>query len=292
MQKRRFPLPLASAGFIAESAIIAGLLCAPVPPAAAGPPPLSLAGDYESATIDLSHYWISEKYDGVRAYWNGRELLTRAGHAIHAPDWFTRGWPATPLDGELWAGRGQFETTTATVRDSVPDDEAWRNIRFMVFDLPAHDGPFDARLAALHSLLSSLHVAWVQPVPQSRVRTPEELEQRLQSVTAAGGEGLMLRRDDARYRAERSDDLLKFKPYQDAEAQVIGYSPGQGKYSGMLGALWVRTADGVEFRIGTGFSDEQRRQPPALGSWVTYSHHSVTARGIPRFARFLRTRAP
>lgn len=290
MQKRRSQLPQAHAGFIAESAVLAGLLCACIPSAAADRPPLALAGEYETATVDLSHYWISEKYDGVRAYWNGRELLTRAGHVIHAPEWFTHQWPATSLDGELWAGRGQFETTTATVRDSIPDHDAWRHIRFMVFDLPAHAGTFDERLTALQSLLSSLAVAWVRPVPQFRIRDPEELEQRLQSVTAAGGEGLMLRRDDSPYRAERSEDLLKLKPYQDAEAQVIGYSPGQGKYSGMLGALWVRTTEGLEFRIGTGLTDEQRRHPPELGSWVTYSYHGATARGVPRFARFLRVR--
>ena len=266
-----------------------GAICAPAI-AAAAPPPLLLANDYDQAEVELSRYWISEKYDGVRAFWDGRRLLTRAGNPIHAPEWFTLGWPETPLDGELWAGRGQFEQVTATVRDLDPDDVAWRRIQFMVFDLPAHAGTFNERLAALQSLLSSLSIDWMRAVAQSRVVDEAALHRELDVIAAGGGEGVMLHREDSLYRAERSDDLLKLKPYQDADARVVAHLPGQGKYIGMLGALLVRASDGTQFRIGTGFTDQDRRHPPPIGSWVTYSYHNRTARGIPRFARFLRTR--
>jgi DNA ligase-1 len=219
-------------------------------------------------------------------------LVTRAGNTIHAPEWFTLGWPSEPLDGELWAGRGQFERVTATVRDLEPDDSAWRHIRFMVFDLPAHGGTFSSRLETLRSLLSPLQIEWLREVTQSRVADDSSLHLQLETVAAAGGEGLMLHKDDSLYRAERSDDLLKLKPYQDAEARVVAHLPGQGKYLGMLGALLVRNDAGIQFRIGTGFTDEQRRHPPPLGSRITYSYHNLTARGIPRFARFLRVRPP
>lgn len=279
----------ATARLIVESALIAGALCTPalVP---AAPPPLLLANDYDETEVDVSRYWVSEKYDGMRAYWNGKQLLTRAGNTIHAPEWFTRDWPAEPLDGELWAGRGQFEQVTSTVRDLEPDDVAWHSIRFMVFDLPAHGGPFSTRLETLRSLLAPLRIDWLCEVTQLRVADDASLHHQLERVATAGGEGLMLHKDDSLYRAERSDDLLKLKPYQDAEAQVLAHLPGQGKYLGMLGALLVRNADGTQFRIGTGFTDEQRRHPPPIGSWITYSYHNVTARGIPRFARFLRMR--
>lgn len=276
---------------IVESALIAGTLCSP-PLASAEPPPLLLASDYDDAAVDVSRYWVSEKYDGVRAYWDGRQLVTRAGNTIHAPEWFTRGWPAEPLDGELWAGRGQFEQVTATVRDLEPDDSAWRHIRFMVFDLPAHGGPFSSRLETLRSLLAPLQIDWLRDVIQLRVTDDASLHQQLERVTAAGGEGLMLHKDDSLYRAERSEDLLKLKPYQDAEALVVAHLPGQGKYLGMLGALLVRNANGLQFRIGSGFTDEQRRHPPPIGSRISYSYHALTARGIPRFARFLRVRPP
>jgi DNA ligase 1 len=274
---------------VIESTLIGGALCAPRI-ATAEPPPLLLANDYEQTEVDLSRYWVSEKYDGVRAYWDGGQLLTRAGNTIHAPEWFTRGWPDTPLDGELWAGRGQFEQVTATVRDLDPDDTAWRQIQFMVFDMPAHGGTFNERLTTLRSVLESLDIDWMRAVLQSRVASEAVLDQQLEAIAAAGGEGLMLHREDSLYRAERSDDLLKLKPYQDADARVVAHLPGQGKYVGMLGALLVRGADGTQFRIGTGFTDEQRRQPPPVGSWVTYSYHNLTGRGIPRFARFLRVR--
>ena len=284
------PPGVTSSGALTYCVLLSAALCAPWPETYAAPPPLALANDYDDADVDLSHYWVSEKYDGVRAFWDGARLITRGGHVIHAPAWFTANWPATPLDGELWAGRGRFETVTATVRDFEPDDAAWRNIRFMVFDLPAHPGPFDARLAQLQRLLAGTAMAWLSAVPHSRVADAAQLQQRLQTIAATGGEGLMLHRGDSLYRAERSDDLLKFKPYQDTEARVIGYLPGKGKYAGMMGALLVRNANGLEFRIGTGFTDEQRRHPPAIGSWVTYRYHNVTGRGIPRFARFVRVR--
>jgi DNA ligase-1 len=89
-----------------------------------------LANVYAAHT-DVSAYWVSEKLDGVRAYWNGRHLQTRGGEPIHAPAWFTADWPATPMDGELWAGRGRFSHTVSTVRQHVPDDAAWRKLRFM-----------------------------------------------------------------------------------------------------------------------------------------------------------------
>jgi DNA ligase 1 len=271
--------------------LLGAALCTSLPTTDGAPPPLALANDYEDVEIDLSRYWVSEKYDGVRAYWDGRQLLSRAGNVIQAPAWFTARWPTTPLDGELWAGRGRFETVTATVRDFEPNDEAWRDIRFMVFDLPAHAGPFDARLALLEQLISGVGIDWLKAAPHTRAIDASQLHRRLQEITSAGGEGLMLHRGDSLYRAERSDDLLKLKPYQDAEAQVIAHLPGKGKYSGMMGALLVRNASGTQFRIGTGFTDEVRRHPPPIGSWVTYSYQNVTHRGIPRFARYLRMQA-
>lgn len=280
-----------TAELIAKSALLGSTVVAATP-VAAEPPPLLLANDYDEADIELSHYWVSEKYDGMRAYWDGAHLLTRAGHLIHAPEWFTHGWPATPMDGELWAGRGRFEQLTATARDLHPDEIAWRQLRFMVFDLPHHRGTFDARLSTLESLFASLNIEWLREVKQSRIVDESELHRQLDAVAAAGGEGLMLHRGDSLYRAERSDDLLKLKPHQDAEARVVAHLPGQGKYIDMLCALLVRDARGTQFRIGGGFTDEQRRNPPPIGSWVTYSYHGTTARGLPRFARFIRAKPP
>lgn len=250
-------------------------------------PPLMLANIYHPG-IALADYWVSEKLDGVRAYWDGEQLLTRGGQQINAPHWFTAGWPKVALDGELWAGRGQFSHAVSTVRREAPDDAAWRRMRFMVFDLPAHAGTFSQRLPALQSTLAKLAVPWVQPVEQSKLGGHAALQDLLQQTVRQGGEGLMLHRGASLYRAQRSDDLLKVKTHEDAEARVIGHLPGKGKYQGMLGALLVETPDGLRFKLGSGFSDAQRRQPPALDSVVTYRFRGLNDSGIPRFASFMR----
>jgi hypothetical protein len=161
-------------------------------------------------------------------------------------------------------------------------------MRFMVFDLPAQDGPFTERLAVLDALVASLRIPWLHAVRQFRVADHAALEAMLNEVVAKGGEGLVLHRASSLYRAGRSDDLLKYKPYQDDEARVVGHLPGNGKYEGILGALLVERGDGLRFRIGTGFTDEERRNPPPIGSWITYAYNGFTVSGIPRFARFMR----
>jgi DNA ligase-1 len=273
------------------SGLGAALLLASLPVAAkaAQPPPLMLASLYRPG-IALDAYWLSEKYDGLRAYWDGTRLQTRGGDTVAAPAWFTAGWPTEPMDGELWAGRGRFEEALSTVRQQTPDEESWRRIRFMVFDLPAHPGTFTDRIAAYHGVVSRIDQTWVRAVLQERVPSHAVLMARLDRLVRDGGEGLMLHRGDAPYRALRSDDLLKVKTHQDDEARVIAHLPGQGRHTGRLGALLVETPAGLRFRLGTGFTDNQRERPPAVGEWVTYRFRGLNASGTPRFASFLRVR--
>lgn len=265
------------------------LLLAPAGSGAAQPPPLMLATDYDSS-VEVADYWVSEKLDGVRGRWDGHALWTRGGHRIEAPDWFVAGWPTVAMDGELWIGRGRFDEISGLVRAGHRDDGAWRQVRFMVFDLPGHAGGFGERLLELRRLLDRAAVAWLQPVPQFRVPDAAALQARLRAVVAAGGEGLMLHHHDARYRAGRSDGVRKLKPHADAEARVVAHLPGRGKYAGMTGALLVERADGVRFRLGGGLTDAQRAAPPPVGSLVTYRYSGHTVNGLPRFARFLRVR--
>lgn len=253
-------------------------------------PPLMLANVYRQG-IALADYWVSEKYDGVRGFWDGGRLFTRGGNAIATPAWFTAGWPAQAMDGELWAGHGAFASAVSAVRQQRATDASWRVMRYMAFDLPTHDGPFDDRLPALRALLAPADAARLLAVPNVRVKDDPALQSRLHAVVQAGGEGLMLHRGASFYRHERNDDLLKFKSYLDAEARVLSWVPGKGKNAGLVGALWVETPQGRRFKLGTGFSDAQRRDPPAPGSWVVYRFRDVTASGIPRFASFLRIRA-
>lgn len=256
---------------------------------AADAPALMLANVYRPG-MPLADYWVSEKYDGVRGYWDGRTLRTRGGETVAAPAWFTAGWPATPMDGELWAGRGRFAHAQSTTRQQQPDDAAWRQMRFMVFDLPAHGGVFDERLIALKALVASIQQPWVQAVPQQRVATDAALQALLQRTVRAGGEGLMLHKGSSMYRSGRSDDLIKLKTHDDAEALVVGHLPGKGKHAGRLGALLVEMPTGQRFKLGAGLTDAERDHPPPLGSWVTYRYRGVHDGGLPRFASFVRVR--
>jgi DNA ligase-1 len=273
---------------------IAGLL-SPALSVTAGEtaPALMLARAYHPG-ISLHDYWVGEKYDGVRGYWDGNKLWTRGGQPVHAPAWFTAGWPKIPMDGELWAGREQFAKAVSTVRRQMPDDAAWRAMRFMVFDLPSEGGPFTQRLQRLNKLVPALAIDWVQPVAQSRVANADALQAMLHKTVKAGGEGLVLHRGASLYTGQRNDDLLKLKTHDDAEARVVAHIPGKGKYAGQLGALLVEVpaADGQpsrRFRLGTGFTDQQRLDPPAVGALVTYRYRGLNDSGLPRFASFMRS---
>lgn len=253
-------------------------------------PPLILAEIYRE-DVNPADYWVSEKLDGVRAYWDGSRLLFRSGQVIQAPDWFTRELPRTALDGELWMGRGQFEKLSATVRRQQPMDAEWREVRYLLFELPQAKGTFTQRLEKLQQIVKSTPRApRLGLIEQILILSPEALRQKLNIVVSAGGEGLMLHRADAPYRSGRTEDLLKLKPYLDQEATVIEHIPGKGRLTGRMGSLLVETDAGRRFRLGTGFSDEQRLHPPPIGSRVSYQYRGLTARGLPRFASFLRIR--
>lgn len=257
--------------------------------AAAEAPAILLAEIYRSQ-VDVGQYLVSEKLDGVRAIWDGQSLRFRSGKTINAPRWFLDGLPKTPLDGELWLGRGSFERLSGIVRKEVPDDAEWRQVRYMIFELPGAAGTFRERTGVMREIARQADISWLREIEQFLVVDRDSLQKRMKEVVKAGGEGLMLHRADAPYETGRSDTLLKMKPWEDAEATVIGHQPGKGKHADTLGALRMRTDDGREFSLGTGFTDQQRRDPPPIGSKVTYRYHDLTKTGLPRFASFLRVR--
>ncbi len=243
------------------------------------------------AELDPAAYWVSEKLDGVRALWDGQVLRFRSGRPIAAPAWFLAALPPMPLDGELWLGRQRFDELSATVRRSTPVDAQWRSVRYLVFDLPGHTGPFEARVARMATAVAHPDAPWLQAVAQLRVADRAALAQHLRTTVDAGGEGLVLHRADALWHPGRSEALRKLKPAPDDEARVLAHLPGKGRHAGRLGALLLETPDGQRFALGTGLSDAQRTDPPPVGAWVTYRYRGRTASGVPKFASFLRTRA-
>ena len=232
---------------------------------------------------------MSEKLDGVRAYWNGSgQFVSRQGNRYFAPPWFVAGLPALALDGELWLARKAFQRTVSIVRRQ-DESERWREIRFLVFDAPQAQGVFENRLALVQDCFARHKPPFAQVLDQKRCRNTAQLDSELSRIVALGGEGIMLRQPGSVYEAGRSSTLLKVKRFQDAEARVTGHQSGTGRHKDRLGALRVMLPDGIEFAVGTGFTDAQREAPPPVGSLITFRFQELTDGGVPRFPSFVRT---
>lgn len=251
-------------------------------------PPLLLAHAWDNSQ-DLKDWWVSEKLDGVRAYWNGKHFLSRQGNEFMAPDWFIKELPKTPLDGELWLDRKAFQKTISIVRRQ-DRSEHWKKVKFVVFDAPAQKSTFEDRIGYLQDLFSTANYEYASLLDHQTCNGLSHLKQELARVEALGGEGLMLREPGSQYAVGRSSTLLKVKTFHDAEAIVVAHQPGKGKHEGRMGALNVQLPDGTEFSIGTGFSDKQREAPPPIGSQVTFRYQEFTNAGVPRFPSFVAVR--
>jgi DNA ligase-1 len=251
-------------------------------------PPLLLAERWDNVE-DLTGWWLSEKLDGVRAYWDGKTLLSRLGNPFHAPDWFLDGLPDTPLDGELWIGRKAFQRTVGIVRRQDRSD-LWREVTYVAFDAPALAAPFEERLASVRD-----HIARHRPLhliahEHMLCNGLNHLREELARVEALSGEGLMLRQPGSRYEVGRSTTLLKVKTFRDAEARVLEHLKGAGRHKGRLGALLVELPDGTRFSVGTGFSDAERGAPPPVGSVITFRYQELSDGGVPRFPSYVGVR--
>ncbi len=247
--------------------------------------PVLLAHKWKN-DIDLSGWWVSEKLDGVRAYWDGKTFFSRLGNEFLAPAWFTEGFPDTPLDGELWVARQEFQKTVSIVRRH-DRGEQWKQVKYVIFDAPSFDGLFEERVAYMKSLPAH---PYISVLPHEPCRDEAHLREELARVEGLGGEGLMLREPKSAYHVGRSHSLLKVKTFHDAEAVVIDYVPGKGKHKGRTGALVMERPDGVRFNVGTGMSDRERENPPEVGAVVTYRFQELTKDGVPRFPSYVGVR--
>jgi len=245
-----------------------------------------LAKTWNPEKQDLTGWWISEKLDGVRAYWTGSKLVSRGDNEFAAPEWFIRDLPDHPLDGELWCGRKEFQKTISAVRKNVPRDHEWEQVLYVIFDAPEMTTQFEHRSA----YLNSLKFPFAKVHHQESCLSSNHLYQMLAHVESLGGEGLMARKPGSFYENKRSSTLLKIKNFLDAEATVVGHSPGQGKHAGRLGALKCVLEDGTKFNVGTGFSDDERDDPPEVGSVITFRYQELTKTGTPRFPAYVRER--
>lgn len=239
--------------------------------------------------VDVSGWLMSEKLDGVRGYWDGKQLLSKNGTIFYPPASFVRDLPPFPVEGEIWGGRGSFEQTVAIVKTEGPH-KGWLQLRLAIFDVPNAPGGFTERIAKAEKWFAAHPSAYAFIIRQTIVGDSTDLPRQLAGIEKLGGEGLIVRKPDALYAAGRSTEILKVKNYQDAEAVVIAHLPGKGRNTGRLGALLVELDDGRQCRIGGGFSDAERKSPPPVGAVITFKHYGTYQSGLPKFPSFLRVR--
>jgi DNA ligase-1 len=238
---------------------------------------------------DLAGWWMSEKLDGVRAYWDGQRFLSRLGNVYHAPDWFTPGLPNTPLDGELWLDRKAFQRAVSIVRRQDKSDD-WRSIRYLVFDAPGHGGGFEARVQHYHQFIARDKPPYALAHPHEPCRGVDHLRDGAARVEALGGEGLMLRRPGSQYEVGRSYTLLKVKSFFDAEARVVGHQPGTGRHKGRLGACWSSCRTARRSRSARASATRSATTPPPVGSIITFRYQELSDGGVPRFPSYVGVR--
>jgi len=244
---------------------------------------VTLANKFKKQNVD--GWLVSEKLDGIRAVWDGYQFWSRSGNLINVPDSFIRDFPQVTLDGELYGGRQNFDTTSGIVRTKNGTYEQWQTLNFHVFDCPdMAQLQYTERYGYLQKLIQGrCHLKLCEQTPINKADIPEKLAQ----CIAEGGEGLMLRRPDSLYEFKRTSSLLKVKQMHDAEAVVIGYEDGTGKYRGLCGSLMCEYR-GKMFKCGSGLTDEQRANPPKIGTKITFGYFEIGTSGVPRFPTFKR----
>ena len=252
-------------------------------------PPAPMLPQVDDGQITISGWLMSEKLDGVRGYWDGQQLWSKNGTLFQPPPAFVADLPPFALEGELWGGHGGFETTAAVVK-RLDDPAGWLRLRFAIFDVPLAPGGFSRRVKKASAWFAAHPSPYAFVIPQQPVQDRAELQRELARIERLGGEGLIVRDPEALYLAGRRPELLKVKSFQDNEAVVIKHLSGQGKNAKLLGALLVELPDGTRFKIGAGFSDEQRRSPPPVGTTITFKHNGRYRSGLPKFPVFLRIR--
>ncbi len=251
-------------------------------PLSAEKPELFLLDNY-TKDKNVTSWYMSEKLDGVRAYWDGEKLISRSGKIFAAPSFFTNNFPKHKLDGELWSKRGDFSNIVSIVnqKNSHP---AWKNLTYNVFEVPDTDGNLTQRL---------LHVenaTYIKVVKQIKIKDKKQLDNFMKSVEEKGGEGVVVRDGTLAYYTGRTKKALKVKSYIDAECEVVGYNKGKGKYEGVVGSLSCRMENMQVIKIGSGLDEHQQAIPPKIGAIITFKYYGLTSKGNPRFPIFLRVR--
>lgn len=246
---------------------------------------LQKPSNYEK-NIDINGWFMSEKLDGIRAYWDWKELFTRNKNKIFAPAWFTKDFPPFELDGELWTRRGDFENIQSIVL-SQHESEYWKNITYNIFEIPNVNGNFQTRLDFLEDYLKKSPNRYIKIIPQIVCKDKNHLNKFLNELLENGAEGVIIKNPNLSYETGRTKNSLKVKDFLDDEGKVIAHNFNK---DGSFKSLKIELKNKTVFNLGGGFKKEDRLNPPKIGQFVTFKYYGLTKNGKPKFASFLRVR--
>lgn len=251
-----------------------------------------LANKYNKNKHNIEGWYMSEKLDGVRAWWFEGKLYSREGNIFYSPNYFTENFPHDiTLDGELYMGKHTFQRCVSTVKRHKPTDD-WKELVFVVFDAPLIKKPFSDRLNCAKIEINNCNSSYIRVLEQVKCLGNNNLIDYHNNIDREGGEGVMLRNPHEFYNeyGKRTNNILKVKTMHDAEAKVLYYEMGKGKHTGRVGALVCEMIDDKKhkFKIGTGLIDRERDNPPSIGSVITYKYFELTKLGVPRFPVYFR----
>jgi DNA ligase-1 len=232
---------------------------------------------------------MSEKLDGIRGFWNGKQLISKTGKLIHTPNWFTKNYPPFAIDGELWTKRNDFANISSIV-SSKNSNQRWKNITHQIFEVPNQSGGLFERLAILQTFLDVNSNTPIKIIKQSIITNKNQLPNFLDAVVKHKGEGVVVRNPDNVYQTGRLSSALKVKKYFDTECVVLKILPGKGKYKNIMGSLLCQTKNGKQLKIGTGFKNKDRANPPDVGSKITFKYYGFTKKGNFKYPVYLRAR--
>jgi DNA ligase-1 len=238
--------------------------------------------------INVTDWVMSEKLDGVRAYWDGKQLISRSGRVLNPPRSFTQGFPPFALDGEIWSRRGEFEHIVSII-NTKESQENWDELSYNIFEVPHQKGGLLQRLDVLEKYLYAHVAEKLHILKQTKIKDEHQVKSFFEQVIARGGEGIVLRDPDEPYYTGRTSSALKYKPFTDAECKIIAVIEGKGKFSGQLGAVKC-DYKGKIIKIGSGFTSEQRKNSFLIGTVISFKYYGLTHLGNPKYPVFLRVR--
>ncbi|MCP4970117.1 MAG: DNA ligase [Arcobacter sp.] len=236
---------------------------------------------------NISTWVMSEKLDGIRAVWTGKELVSKKGNKIYAPKWFTVNFPNFKLDGELWTKRDDFENIQNIVMDKKPSIK-WNKITYNIFEVPNSKGDFFKRLEKAKIYFKKNDTRYVKIIDQIKIKDKNHLDNFLENIVLKKGEGVIIKDPFKSYHTGRSPHILKVKKVYDMEGSVIAINIS--KKTNKLKSLTLKLKNGVVFNLGGGFSKKQRDKSFKKGDIVTFKYYGFTKYGKPKFASFLRLR--